>query len=94
MGLIVLVNLVMLHSLLLTDQGLLGHRRLKSEHGRLAGEVRGLEGRSVELSREIRWLEKGGPHMEKIIREKANLLKEDEIVYLTPDEAAKGSEKP
>lgn len=85
-GLMFLANLLMLHRFMVSDQGYEAYQRLVGEHEHLRQEVEDLKDESVDLSQEIRWLQKGGPHMEKVIRERTNFLRDDEVVYMLTDD--------
>lgn len=86
-GLMVLANLLMLHRLMASEQGYEAFKRLQAEHAKLSQEVARLREESVSLSQEIRWLQRSGPHMEWVVREKTNFLRDDEVVYMLSDEA-------
>lgn len=81
-GILVLVNGILLYSVIFSDRGVLSLRRMQAEREDLAARVGELKGRSQKLSQEILWLEKGGAYTERIIRDKTNFLKDDEIVYI------------
>ena len=87
-ALLVVANLLLVHRLLLSDQGLLAYLDLKRESERVAAVVKAMEEDSRKLSDEIRWLKEGGPYLERVIRDETNFLKDDEILYIVPDEVA------
>lgn len=86
-GILVLVNCILLYSFLLSDKGVFSLRSMRANREELATRVEGLKESSQSLSQEIRWLGKEGPFTERVIRDKTNFLKDDEIVYIIDDEA-------
>lgn len=77
-----LVNGILLYSVVFSDRGVLSLRRMQAEREELAARVGEFKERSQKLSQEILWLEKGGAYTERIIRDKTNFLKDNEIVYI------------
>ncbi len=47
-----------------------------------------MDGESLDLSQEIRRLKSDTAYQEKIVRERMNFVKKDEILYIFPDETA------
>lgn len=81
-GILVLVNGLLFYGVVLSDKGLFSLRRMRAERDELAAAATSLKERSQDLSQEILWLKKGGEYTERIIRDKTNFIKEDEVVYI------------
>lgn len=81
-GVLVLVNCILLYSVVFSGKGVLSLRAMREDREKLVARAALLGERSERLSQEIIWLEKGGEYTERIIRDKANFLKDDEIVYI------------
>lgn len=90
-GILVLVNCVLLYSVVFSGRGVLSLRRMQVQREELAAEADELKGHSQKLSQEILWLEKGGAYTERIIRDKTNFLKNNEMLYII---GAEGQIKP
>ena len=57
-------------------------RALKSRQGQLTAELRDLDKRRADLSREIRLLQTDDSYVEKMIRQRLNYVRKNEILYL------------
>ena len=64
---------------------------LKDRYTALERQVEDLDAESRALSQEIRLLKSDREHIEKEIREQMNYLKDNEILYVFPEEAPEGA---
>ncbi len=85
LGLLVIINLVLLIRLGLSEQGVFGYLELDDKVKELEIKIEAADNRTVELSREIRRLKTDRAYQEKIIRNRMNYVKENEILYIFPD---------
>lgn len=90
-ALLLLINLFLLFRLIWSDQGVFAYMELKSRYEVLQAKIEAVDGESLDLSQEIRRLKSDKAYQEKIVRERMNFVKKDEILYIFPDEAAKPS---
>lgn len=81
-GILVLVNGLLFYGVVFSDKGLFSLRRMRAERDELAAATILLKESSQDLSQEILWLKKGGEYTERIIRDKTNFIKDDEVVYI------------
>lgn len=70
--------------------GIIEYRDLKQEYARIQGQIAELDARNMTLSREIRLLRTDRKYAEKMVRQKLRYLRDNEIVYLFPDNADNG----
>lgn len=82
---LVLVNLVLLFRLVWSGQGVFAYTELKHRHEILSQELDKLDAESLDLSREIMRLKNDRAYQEKLIRDRMNFVKKDEILYIFPD---------
>ncbi|ADU62841.1 MAG: septum formation initiator family protein [Pseudodesulfovibrio sp.] len=87
-ALLVFINLFLLFRLIWSDQGVFAYLELKSRYELLQTRIDAVDGKSLDLSQEIRRLKSDTTYQEKIIRERMNFVKKDEILYIFPDETA------
>ena len=85
---LVLLNVVLLWGLLASDHGLFAYLSLKDRHDRLVHDMDEADRTSRELSREIRLLTSDAAYQEKVVRERLNYVREDEVLYLFPGQGA------
>jgi len=90
-ALLLIINLFLLFRLIWSDQGVFAYLELKSRYEVLQSKIDGVDGKSLDLSQEIRRLKSDSAYQEKIVRERMNFVKKDEILYIFPDETAKPS---
>ena len=87
LALALLMNLTLALRLLWGDQSVMAWRALKGRLGQMTVELQDLDRRRADLSREIRLLQTDASYVEKMIRQRLNYVRADEILYLF-DEAA------
>ncbi|MEZ7196571.1 FtsB family cell division protein [Pseudodesulfovibrio karagichevae] len=85
-ALLVAINLFLLTRLIWSDQGVFAYLELKNRYEVLRQKIETVDARSLDLSQEIRKLKSDKGYQEKVIREKMNFVKKDELLYIFPDE--------
>jgi cell division protein FtsB len=85
-ALLVCINLFLLTRLIWSDQGVFAYLELKNRYEVLRRKIETVDARSLDLSQEIRKLKSDKAYQEKVIREKMNFVKKDELLYIFPDE--------
>ncbi|QGY41375.1 septum formation initiator family protein [Pseudodesulfovibrio cashew] len=91
-ALLLLINLFLLFRLIWSDQGVFAYLELKSRYEVLQARIDAVDKQSLDLSREIRRLKSDKAYQEKVVRERMNFVKKDEILYIFPDDIAKSKE--
>ena len=86
LGLLVCINLFLVTRLIWSDQGVFAYLELKNRYEVLRQKIEDVDARSLDLSQEIRKLKSDKGYQEKVIREKMNFVKKDELLYIFPDE--------
>jgi len=84
-GFSLVINVVLAYSLIWGDQGLNAYRNLKGQHQVLESRIKELDALTIALSREIRLLQSDEKYQEKIIRNRFNFVKDNEILYIFPE---------
>ena len=79
------INLILVYSLIWGGQGLNAYRNLKEQHKLLQTRIQELDAKNLALSREIRLLQTDPKYQEKVIRNRFNFVKDNEILYIFPD---------
>ncbi|KAB1441251.1 septum formation initiator family protein [Pseudodesulfovibrio senegalensis] len=85
LALLILINLFLFCRLIWSGQGLFAYLELKDRHEVLQRQIEDLDARSLDLSKEIIRLKSDRAYQEKIIRDRMNFVKKDEILYLFPE---------
>jgi cell division protein FtsB len=88
-ALLVTVNLFLLFRMMWSDQGVFAYLELKSRYEVLQSRMDAVDSKSLDLSQEIRRLKSDKAYQEKVIRERMNFVKQDEILYIFPEDVAK-----
>ena len=88
-ALLVVVNLFLLFRMIWSDQGVFAYLELKNRYEVLQSKIDTVDSKSLDLSQEIRRLKSDKAYQEKIIRERMNFVKQDEILYIFPEESSK-----
>lgn len=83
-GVSLAINAVLLYSLIWGGQGVHAYQSLKEQHELLEARLQELDGKALALSREIRLLQTDEKYQEKIIRQRFNFVKNNEILYIFP----------
>ena len=79
------INVILLYSLVWGGQGLSAYRELKEQYQLLNEQIQQLDLENIALSREIRLLQSDAKYQEKVIRNRFNFVKDDEILYIFPE---------
>lgn len=85
LALALFMNITLAVRLMWGDQSVREWRNLKGLQSALFEELTGLDKRMAELSQEIRLLQTDPAYMEKVIRQRLNYVRSDEILYLFDD---------
>jgi len=88
-ALLLAINLILLFRLVWSDQGVFAYLELKERYDALSRQVEAVDAESLDLSQEIRKLKSDKGYQEKVVRERMNFVKKDELLYIFPDENAK-----
>ena len=92
LALAVTVNVILVSRLLWGPQSLVSYRELASQHAELLKERDSFDAANAGLSREIRLLQSDEKYVEKMIRQRLNFVRGNEILYLfTEDANARGA---
>jgi len=89
-ALLLVINLFLMFRLIWSDQGIFAYLELKSRYEVLQSKIDNVDKESLDLSQEIRRLKSDKAYQEKIVRERMNFVKKDEILYIFPDETTDG----
>lgn len=89
-GFSLVINVILVYSLIWGGQGLNAYRNLKEQYQTLEDRVKDLDARNITLSREIRLLQADAQYQEKVIRNRFNFVKDDEILYIFPESGDAG----
>ena len=76
------VNVLLLGRLFLGQQGIEGYTALRADSNELMQQLQTVEQKNIALSREIELLNSDDKYIEKVIRNKLNFVKNNEILYL------------
>ena len=88
LALLLVINLFLVIRLIWSDQGVFAYLELKSRYDALQQKIDEVDSRSLDLSQEIRKLKSDKGYQEKVVRERMNFVKKDELLYIFPDEHA------
>jgi len=83
--LLVLLNITLAYKLIWGEQGILAHKELKAQSAALEARLADLSAKQQLLSDEIRMLKSDAVHMESIIRNRLNYVKDNEVLYMFPE---------
>ncbi len=90
-GCLIVLNLVLLLRMLVSDQGIFAYRQLKADYDTLEQQLNVLKEQNLALSQEIRLLQADPEYIERVIRQRMNFVKENEILYIFPDATKEGT---
>ena len=83
----IIVNVVLASRLLWGPQSLVSYRELASQYAELLKERDAFDAVNAGLSREIRLLQSDEKYAEKMIRQRLNFVRSNEILYLFTEDA-------
>jgi len=82
----VVLNLVLVYNLIWGDSGAIAYKELRSRCGTLEERIRRIADSNLALSKEIRLLQSDEKYIEKMIRNRLNFVRNNEILYIFPGE--------
>ncbi|OIO01324.1 MAG: septum formation initiator [Desulfovibrionaceae bacterium CG1_02_65_16] len=82
LALLLLVNVVLLFRLIWSDHGVIAYMNMRHRSAKLEDQLRDVDARSLELSNEIRRLKADRAYQERVIRERMNYVKANEVLYI------------
>ncbi len=92
LALAVTVNIILVSRLLWGQQSLVSYRELAAQYAELLKERDKYDAINAGLSREIRLLQSDEKYVEKMIRQRLNFVRSNEILYLfTEDPNVRGA---
>ena len=80
--LVLCINVALVARIVWGEQSLYSWRMLKGKESALAQELSELDAQRASLSREIRLLKSDPAYVEKVIRQRLNYVRKNEILYL------------
>jgi len=82
LGVLVFVNVVLLFRLIWSEHGVIAYMNMRKRSVKLENQLREVDAKSLELSKEIRRLKGDRTYQEMVIRERMNYVKENEVLYI------------
>jgi len=82
LGVLIVVNVVLLFRLIWSEHGVIAYMNMRNRSVKLEDQLRDVDARSLELSNEIRRLKSDRAYQERVIRERMNYVKENEVLYI------------
>ncbi|SOB57817.1 Septum formation initiator [Pseudodesulfovibrio profundus] len=92
-ALLLIINMFLLVRLIWSDQGVFAYLELKGRYEVLQARLNAVDEESLDLSQEIRRLKSDKAYQEKVVRERMNFVRQDEILYIFPDNAVESGER-
>lgn len=89
LALSVVLNALLISYLLFSDHGLRNYQVLKADTYAFTQEQIALEEKAYAVSHEIRLLKNDPEYMEKIIRKRLGFVRNNEILYIFPEDKSK-----
>jgi cell division protein FtsB len=85
LGTLIAVNVVLFFRLIWSEHGIIAYMNMRNRSVKLESQLRDVDARSLELSKEIRRLKTDRAYQEKVIRDRMNYIKENEVLYIFSD---------
>jgi cell division protein FtsB len=82
LGVLIVVNVVLLFRLIWSEHGIITYMNMRNRSAKLEDQLREVDARSLDLSNEIRRLKSDRAYQERVIRERMNYVKENEVLYI------------
>lgn len=82
----VLLNIVFIYNLIWGESGVISYKELKARHSLLSASYEKIQKNNDELSQEINLLQSDEKYLEKVIRNRMNFVRDNEILYVFPSE--------
>lgn len=80
----IFLNVVLLYNLIWGDRGIIAYKDLRSRCVSLQSDLDSIHKANHSLSQEIRLLQSDNKYLEKVIRNRMNFVRENEILYIFP----------
>ena len=81
-----LLNLLLFYNLIWGKSGAISYNELRERCGALEERIKRISEENLALSKEIRLLQSDEKYIEKMIRNRLNFVRNNEILYIFPDE--------
>ncbi len=85
------LNVLLLYSLIWGQDGAFAYTELRNEYVTLGKKIQDLDEQNHGLTKEIRLLRTDSSYLEKMIRTRLNLVRDNEILYTFPDDEKEGA---
>lgn len=82
LSVLIVVNVVLLFRLIWSGHGIIAYMNMRNRSVTLENKLRDVDARSLELSNEIRRLKSDRAYQERVIRERMNYIKQNEVLYV------------
>lgn len=80
----IVLNVVLIYNLIWGDRGIIAYKDLRSRCATLQADLDKTHKSNQDLSQEIRLLQSDDKYLEKVIRNRMNFVRENEILYIFP----------
>jgi cell division protein FtsB len=80
------LNVVLAYTLIWGEKGVIAYKALRERCASLEVIMEKVGEDNLNLSREIRLLQSDDKYLEKVIRNRLNFVRENELLYIFPDE--------
>ena len=80
----ILLNSVLVYNLIWGERGIISYKELRERCALLEATIMKIEDDNLNLSKEIRLLQSDEKYLEKVIRNRLNFVRENEILYIFP----------
>ena len=81
-----LLNMLLFYNLIWGESGAISYNELRERCGNLEERIKRIGEENLALSKEIRLLQSDEKYIEKMIRNRLNFVRDNEILYIFPDE--------
>jgi cell division protein FtsB len=81
------LNIVFVYNLIWGEKGIIAYKSLRERCAVLEATIEKIGEDNLGLSKEIRLLQSDEKYLEKVIRNRLNFVRENELLYIFPDEA-------
>lgn len=82
------LNLVLVYNLIWGNSGAIAYKELRSRCDALEERIKRIADSNLALSKEIRLLQSDEKYIEKVIRNRLNFVRNNEILYIFPGREA------
>ena len=86
LGISLVLNLLLFYNLIWGGSGAITYNELRDRCTALEDGIRRISAENLALSKEIRLLQSDEKYIEKMIRNRLNFVRSNEILYIFPDE--------